>query len=119
MSRHFANFPSYLVTGSDQPRLKIRVYEKVLPIVDYRTDERRATDDNSKQWRNCDYQEKTEDPRRGKCSRVSSSIMNPVAYPGIFRGGVQQNQLRTAGKETGGSGGDSPLVRGSTQLVKE
>jgi hypothetical protein len=47
MSRQFANLPSYLVTGSDQPRLKIRGYVKVLPVLDYRTDEVTATDEKA------------------------------------------------------------------------
>ena len=33
MSRHSGNVPSYFVTGRDEPRLQIREYENVLPIV--------------------------------------------------------------------------------------
>jgi hypothetical protein len=40
----------------------------------------------------------------------------PVAYPGIFFGGVQQIRLRTEQREWG-SGGSSPIVRGFTQFV--
>jgi hypothetical protein len=36
--------PSYFVTDRDQPRLKVRGYEKVLPILDYRTAEGTAID---------------------------------------------------------------------------
>ena len=38
-----------------------------------------------------------------------------MAYPGILfvKGGVQQIRLRTEDRENGGSGGGSPLVRGS------
>ena len=46
-----------------------------------------------------------------------------VAYPGIlFRGGVQQIQLRTEDRENEDLGGGSPLVRGSggsCNLVQE
>ena len=50
--------------------------------------------------------------------------MTSVAYPGIFFGGVQQIQLRTEdrGQREQGSGGGSPLVRGSganCNLVQE
>jgi hypothetical protein len=43
-----------------------------------------------------------------------------VAYPGILfggGGGVQQTQLRTEGRENGGLGSGSPLVRGSAQFA--
>ena len=50
-------------------------------------------------------------------------MSRPVAYPGIFFGGVQQIQLRTEERENReGSGGGSPLVRGSggsCNLVQE
>jgi len=52
-------------------------------------------------------------------------LLVPVAYPGILfgGGGVQQIQLRTEDRENGeGSGGCSPLVRGSggsCNLVQE
>jgi len=37
-----------------------------------------------------------------------------VVYPGIlFRGGLQQIQLRTVDRENGDLGGGSPLVKGS------
>jgi hypothetical protein len=47
-----------------------------------------------------------------------NALYLPVVYPGIFFGGVQQNQLRTEDRERG-SGGGSPLVRGSTQFANE
>jgi len=46
----------------------------------------------------------------------------PVAYPGIFFGGVQQIQLRAEDREDGDLGGGSPLVRssgGSCNLLQE
>jgi hypothetical protein len=49
------------------------------------------------------------------------AALSPVAYQGIFFGGVQQIQLRTEDRERG-SGGGSPLVRGSggsCNLVQE
>jgi hypothetical protein len=39
-------------------------------------------------------------------------VIGTVAYPGIFFGRVQQIQLKTEDRERG-SGGGSPLVRGS------
>jgi hypothetical protein len=56
--------------------------------------------------------------------------VHTVVYTGIFferglrreffrGGGVQQIQLRTEGRENGGSGGGTPLVRGSTQFAHE
>ena len=43
-----------------------------------------------------------------------SNRVSAVAYPGIlFRGGVQQIQLRTEDRENEDLGGGSPLVRGS------
>jgi hypothetical protein len=49
-------------------------------------------------------------------------LLGAVAYPGIFfLGGVQQIQLRTEDRERG-SGGGSPIVRGSRgscNLVQE
>jgi hypothetical protein len=52
-----------------------------------------------------------------RCRKV-----NAVAYPGTFffgRGGCQQIQLRTEGRENGDLGGVSPLVRGSSQFANE
>ena len=54
-------------------------------------------------------------------SRNSDRNISSVAYPGILFGGVQQIQLRTEDRERG-SGGGSPLVRGtggSCNLVKK
>jgi len=46
-----------------------------------------------------------------------------VAYPGIFsRGGVSRNSVEDSGQRERGSGGGSPLVRGSgssCNLVQE
>ena len=36
-----------------------------------------------------------------------------VAYPGIFFGGVSRNSVEGRGQREQGSGGSSPLVRGS------
>jgi len=36
-----------------------------------------------------------------------------VAYPGIFFGGGSTNSVEDRGQREGGSGGGSPLVRGS------
>jgi hypothetical protein len=55
------------------------------------------------------------------CLETPKKGSGPVAYPGIFFGGVQQIQLRTEDRERGSAGG-SPLVRGSggsCNLVKE
>ena len=75
MSKHSANLGSYFVTDRDEPRLKIRGYGMVLPILGYCTAEGTAIDERQK-WRNCDYQGKTNDTRRGKCSSVSTSVMS-------------------------------------------
>jgi hypothetical protein len=44
-----------------------------------------------------------------------------VAYPGIFFGGegVSTNSVEDRGQRERGSGGGSPLVRGSTQFSNE
>jgi len=39
--------------------------------------------------------------------------MGPVAYPGIFFGGGSTNSVEDRGQRGRGSGGGSPLVRGS------
>jgi len=74
MSRHSANLTSYFVTSRDEPRFKIGGYEMLLPLLGYCTDEGTAVDERQK-WRNCDYQGKTFDTRRGKCSSVSFSVL--------------------------------------------
>ena len=53
---------------------------------------------------------------------AADPCLGPMAYPGIlFGGGVQQIELRTEDRERG-SGGGSPLIRGSggsCNLVQE
>jgi hypothetical protein len=44
------------------------------------------------------------------CSPVHWIITPPVAYPGIFFGGVQQIQLRTEGRENGDLGAVAPSL---------
>ena len=49
-------------------------------------------------------------------------ILQPVAYPGIFFGGGSTNSVEDRGQRGRGSGGGSPLVRGSggsCNLVQE
>ena len=52
-------------------------------------------------------------------------ILSPVAYPGIlfgWEGGVSTNSVEDSGQRERGSGGGSPLVRGSRgscNLVQE
>jgi hypothetical protein len=63
--------------------------------------------------------------RRSNCivTTVRSQPVHPVAYPGIFYGGGgSTNSVEDIGQRERGSGGDSPLVRGSggsCNLVQE
>ena len=75
--------------------------------------------------RNCDPRELSGAKRSGRKVSDACRVL-PVAYPGIFfgGGGFQQIQLRAEGRgQRGrGSGGGSPLVRGSggsCNLVQE
>jgi hypothetical protein len=55
--------------------------------------------------------------------RLVAQCLNPVAYPGIFSGGGgSTNSVEVRGQRERGSGGGSPLVRGSggsCNLVQE
>ena len=44
---------------------------------------------------------------------ASSSPLHTVAYPGILFGGGSKNSVEDRGQREWGSGGGSPLVRGS------
>jgi len=58
----------------------------------------------------------------GTCCPPNQSVPAPVAYPGIFFGGVSTNSVEDRGQKGRGSGGGSPLVRGSggsCNLVQE
>jgi hypothetical protein len=50
---------------------------------------------------------------------VSSILLAPVAYPGIFLGGGSTNSVEDRWQTERGSGGGSPLVRDSTQFANE
>ena len=55
-------------------------------------------------------------------SRLSGVLVGPVAYPGILFGGGSTNSVEDRGQREPGSGGGSPLVRGSggsCNLVQE
>jgi hypothetical protein len=45
--------------------------------------------------------------------------LQAVAYPGIFSGGVSTNSVEDRGQRELGSGGGSPIVRGSGKFANE
>ena len=56
------------------------------------------------------------------CIDARGNHFHPVAYPGIFSGGGSTNSVEGRGQRGRGSGGGSPLVRGSggsCNLVQE
>jgi hypothetical protein len=53
---------------------------------------------------------------------LKNNLLNAVVYPGIFFGGGSTNSVEDRGHREQGSGGGSPLVRGSggsCNLVQE
>jgi hypothetical protein len=50
---------------------------------------------------------------------IGEEGLSTVAYPGIFFEGSSTNSVEDRGQREWGSGGGSPLVRGSTQFANE
>jgi hypothetical protein len=51
--------------------------------------------------------------------KSKGGVLAPVAYPGIWGGGCSTNSVEDRGQRERGSGGGSPLIRGSALFANE